>query len=158
MSNLVTRFFAHLTTSERNGMSIGLLAFIMTLVLLTSCTAETYCEDCEPIADVTYTVPAGPGVLDDYEQGVEYLIDVYCTGQDAGQLKVSFEENGQAVICTVAEPGEFGLCSVYDFYEQDGALFLDRDGVVYASFRLMDSGDLYGTQFVSGCDLVLRLS
>ena len=154
-AGLLGRFFQHLTASERTGFYIYILTAFVVAALLSSCTPETYVEDLEP-ETVDVVIQAGPSVFEDFEQNTEYDLNTYCEGEAPTLSKVTFEEDGTCVVCTVPAPGEFGTCWVYTFTEQDGVLFVYDGRDVIMSLQNTSPGLLTGANFATGCAVVIR--
>lgn len=156
-AGLLGRFFQHLTASERTGFYIYILAAFMVAALLTSCTAETYCPDCEPEAvRPVVNVQGVPSVFEDFEQNTEYDLNVYCPGEAPGLLSIIFEEDGTCVISTVAEQGAFSSSTLYTFAQYDETLRVFYQDTPWMDLQNTAPGLLTGTNLETGCAVVVR--
>jgi len=122
-------------------------------LLLTSCTQETYCPECEPVADVV--IDAGPSVFEDFEQNTEYNLSVYCEGEAPALLKITFEEDGTCVVCSIPTQGDFGWCALYDYTVEDGWIQVYHQGNHLMSLTNSSAGLLTGHNVQTGCPVVV---
>ena len=155
-AGLLSRFFQHLTASERTGFYIYILTAFVVAALLSSCTPETYVEDLEPeCVRPVVDVQGIPSVFEDFEQNTEYTMSVICEGEDMGLLSIVFEEDGTCVVCSVPEQGEFGWCAVYTFAQYDETLRVFYQGAPWMDLQNTAPGLLTGTNLVTGCAVVV---
>lgn len=153
--NLLKKFYSDLSYTELNGISIGLIAFVMALVLLTSCTPSSYIEPLEPV-EPGYSSDGLPEMLlGSFEMGTVYSVSVSCPDTTTFTWTAEFIAGPAVKICTEPTQGEFGTCAVYDLEEQDGVLFWLHQGEYIASQQLESTGDLAGHNLNSGCAVVI---
>lgn len=155
--NTLRGFAASLTPSERTGAGYYLLALLAVLVLLTSCTQETYIEDLEPVAQVeSYTESyTGPGLLDDLEPTIEYDVEVYCNSFLPESWTVVFTEQNTMTLCEVLDSGALGNCGTFDFTTTDSTLSMSFNGNWLMDFTPDGEGNLAGLNAL-GCVCVIR--
>ena len=153
--NLLKKFYADLSYNEVNGYAIGLIAFIMALVLLTSCTPSTYVEPLEP-APVTEGSDGLPDMLSEaWSMDTVYSVAVSCPDTVTFTWSAEFLPGPSIKICTEPTQGEFGTCAVYELEEQDGVLFWLHDGEYIVSQQVESNGHLVGYNLNSGCAVVI---
>lgn len=161
--SLLKNFFNSLSFDERQGIGAGTIAaLIVTTILLTSCTQETYIEDLEPVV-TTEEAPqclngdtlTEPHMLDNFEPETFYTFTEYCNGYDAQEYEILFHEDGSGFVALPSQ-GQVVPMPFY-FNTQTGVLFIHYESGNTQSFQLTGSGDLVGADFGSGCTFIVHL-
>jgi hypothetical protein len=153
--SLLKKFYADLSQKEVNGYCVGAIAFIMVLVLLTSCTPSTYIEPIEPTPPVVEANDLPDMLSDSWQTDTVYTVAVSCPDTVTFTWSAEFLPGPSIKICTEPTQGVFGTCAVYELEEQDGVLFWLHDGEYIVSQQVESNGHLVGYNLNSGCAVVI---
>ena len=110
----LSSFWDHLGDHEQTGTRFGLLGFIMCLVLLSSCTAEDLCPECEPdpfedAITVIGTANFPPLVSDlGFVPDTTYAAYISCSSEASGLVVWDVEFNLDGTVTLTADPGPLG--------------------------------------------------
>jgi hypothetical protein len=154
ISTLKGFFMTELSYTERRGMGAGTIAAILAAsILLTSCTAETYAGDLEPISHGTDAcIDSLPG---SYLTGVVYDFTEYCTAMTEQDYSIEFLSGGEAIVTLPLGTGGTATINA-NWSNQNGFLFMFYEGGNTQSFRLSEDGVLYGQDFATGCTFAIH--
>ena len=153
--NTLRGFVNHLTANEKKGAGWYLIALLMVLALLASCTPSTYVEPLEPNEPGHNSEGLPEMLLGSFEMDTVYSVAVSCPDTVTFTWSAEFMPGPTIKICTEPTQGQFGTCAVYELEEQDGVLFWLHDGEYIASQQVESNGHLVGYNLNSGCAVVI---